>query len=351
MMRKRLKRRPTRTEIGDLPLRRRDNGVIEPPIYKTVRTGNAGDCSPPTHFVKGTQGRRKGSINYITAIMKDAVLRGAAESDRARAKEPSGGLIAYLKSVADEFPTAYMRLLARLIPHDLRLQMRAELSTVHRAHPPQFAYKRGYLTDMNTGYIADARGPRSPIKSGVGNIAPSEAKDLPRGDPWPTQHSGTYPTWQNTVGGACTCENGRPGTLQRAPDNSSVLICVESRQDAASVYYAMKDAAQYEYKRYGPRSNISCCSGCTERNGRDADIVAPMGTYPVGGSWPEGCTCDLGNGEYGVLVKEGDVLVCRARQVGNGDATPITPDSAQAVRDRAYQQMVEESRNAWRNPW
>jgi hypothetical protein len=129
MMRKRLKHRPTRAEIGDVePLRRLPSRSIEPRIYKTVRTGGAGDCSPPRHFSKGTAGRKRGSINYITAIMKDAVLRGAAESDRARAKDPSGGLIAYLKSVADEFPTAYMRLLARLIPHDLRLQMRAEMA-------------------------------------------------------------------------------------------------------------------------------------------------------------------------------------------------------------------------------
>jgi hypothetical protein len=105
--------------------------VIEPPIYKTIRTGVSGDCAPPRHFTKGTAGgRKRGSINYITAVMKDAVLRGAAESDRAKAKDPSGGLVAYLRSVADEFPTAYMRLLARLIPHDLRLQMRAEINTM-----------------------------------------------------------------------------------------------------------------------------------------------------------------------------------------------------------------------------
>jgi hypothetical protein len=59
--------------------------------------------------------------------------------------------------------------------------------------------------------------------------------------------------------------------------------------------------------------------------------VAPMGTFPVGGPWPEGCSCDLGGGKYGILVKEGDRLVCRERQFGNGDAS-FTPDSAQAIR-------------------
>jgi hypothetical protein len=58
--------------------------------------------------------------------MKAALIEAAATSDRALANDPKGGLVAYLRSVADDFPKVYTRVLARLIPHDLRI--RAEVA-------------------------------------------------------------------------------------------------------------------------------------------------------------------------------------------------------------------------------
>src|SRR6516165_11048058 len=67
-------------------------------------------------------GRPKGVGNAIGTVMKAVLIEGAALSKRGR-----GSLLNYLASCADEYPLAYMRLLGRLIPHDLRLQLRAEL--------------------------------------------------------------------------------------------------------------------------------------------------------------------------------------------------------------------------------
>jgi hypothetical protein len=267
--------------------------------------------------------------------------------------------------------------------------------------PPRFRYGVGYVTDMNSGLIVDARAPRSPFQVAQGSVPTQTAKDLPRGESFPTQSGGTWPSYNNQIGAKCTCENGRAGTLQPHPSTSSMLICVENSKDARAVdstalYYQLRDEVQDEWRRHGPRQDGCGCHGvkdqgtnighinqqlpwstgqgtgndCTingmaghyerredgqlvcvpDRNGRDAEIVAPAGTYPVGGLWPEGCACDLGNGEYGVLVKEGNRLVCRARQVGNGDAS-VSPAAAQARRDAAYAQSVRDAEQAWRNPW
>jgi hypothetical protein len=103
-----------------------------------------------------------------------------------------------------------------------------------------------------------------------------------------------------TAGSTCTI-NGRPGHYQRGTNGE--LICVPDPTNGKS----------------------------------DADIVAPKGVYEVGGSFPEGCTCELPGGGYGVLVKEGNKLVCRERQVGKGDASV----DHQAIRDRAYWDSVK----------
>jgi hypothetical protein len=276
----------------------------------------------------------------------------------------------------------------------------AMIDAIHRAHPPRIAYKRGYCTDVNTGFIVDRRAPAtSPTVRGALNTAPTESSEPPRND-WPTSQIGAYNTWGFAPGQPCTTVEGRRGTLCPHPSNSSILICMpdnsrDAAMDGTSAYFAMKDSLADAWRAFGPRRD-SCCSGCAprdqqgnepgfvgppqlawpqgqhagqqctvngaaghiekrgdqfvcipDRDGRDAEIVAPQGTYPVGGSWPEGCACDLGNGEYGVLVKEGDRLVCRARQVGNGDASLA---AAEARRDAAYAQMCRDAEQAWRNP-
>jgi hypothetical protein len=83
-------------------------------------TGNSGLHWPARRGNK--HGRPKGVGNSIGTVMKAVLIEGAAMSKRGR-----GSLLNYLASCADEFPLAYMRLLGRLIPHDLRLRLRTEL--------------------------------------------------------------------------------------------------------------------------------------------------------------------------------------------------------------------------------
>jgi hypothetical protein len=268
------------------------------------------------------------------------------------------------------------------------------------APPPRFG--RGYIFSdrgaSNAAYYQarDAAqhlwrdAGRSPNRVGGGNIARAEAEDLPRGEPWPTQSGGVFPMWNNQVGAKCSCENGKPGTLQRAPDNSSVLYCRENAEDAASVYYRLRDEAPDEWKKYraGPVHDCGCggrahdqqgtvgyvgpppvqwptgqragdpCTvngspGLLEARGNEfvcvpnrrdqaASNIAPS-SAPVGSEWAQGGECSLGNGEIGRLVKQGDRLICKPCE--------IDMDSAQAKRDAAYWQSVRDAGNAWRNPW
>jgi hypothetical protein len=130
-------RRPPRSEYETLrprlTLQRRDDGSYADDQPRRPRqyphhTGEptGGDCNTSgLRFKKGNQlGRPKGRTNYVTALMKASILEAAGSSKRAG----RNGLVAYLRHCADEFPTHYMRLLARLIPHDLRFQLRAELT-------------------------------------------------------------------------------------------------------------------------------------------------------------------------------------------------------------------------------
>jgi hypothetical protein len=57
-----------------------------------------------------TGGRRKGSINRTTALLKDAVLQAAEEAGD---KE---GMVGYLTAQAKQNPTAFMSLLGRVLP-------------------------------------------------------------------------------------------------------------------------------------------------------------------------------------------------------------------------------------------
>jgi hypothetical protein len=209
-------------------------------------------------------------------------------------------------------------------------------------HPARFAYRRGYLSDARSNLIVDAR---SPTKVGQGTIPMPDfptrvAPDLPRGEAFPTQSGGTWPAYNNQIGAPCECEDGTKGRLAPHPSTSSMLICQPLAEDAATVdatsaYYATVDAAQHEWRKHKPRPLHDCgCHTITDQpgtvghvnpqlawpqgqtagnactlNGRpghyqrgtngelicvpdpangksDADIVAPMGTYPVGAIGP-----------------------------------------------------------------
>ena len=57
-----------------------------------------------------TGGRRRGSVNKTTALLKDAVLQAA---EAAGDKE---GMVGYLTTQAKQNPTAFMSLLGRVLP-------------------------------------------------------------------------------------------------------------------------------------------------------------------------------------------------------------------------------------------
>jgi hypothetical protein len=203
---------------------------------------------------------------------------------------------------------------------------------------PMFFYGRGYMQDANR---------RSPTAAGTGNTAPAKSSE-PVQQPWPTAHSGTFPSWNHTVGEACVCANGQKGRLVRSPDNSSVLVCQpDDADDAATVdgtsaYYAMKDAMQDEWRRYGPRPLHDCgCSGRAHDQEGTVGFVPPAQLPWMTSGQSEGQECSV-NGAPGRLARVDGKLVCRP--VENSDAASV----AQARRDAAWRQSVIDAENAWR---
>jgi hypothetical protein len=76
-------------------------------------------------------GRPKGSKNVMTRVLKDAILRAAADSRHA--KDKGGGLAGYLKSVADNEPELFVRLLAKaFLPQE---KERGQTANQFRAAP------------------------------------------------------------------------------------------------------------------------------------------------------------------------------------------------------------------------
>ena len=57
-----------------------------------------------------TPGRKKGSVNKTTALLKDAILTAAQNAGG------KGGTVAYLEKQAKENPTAFMGLLGKVLP-------------------------------------------------------------------------------------------------------------------------------------------------------------------------------------------------------------------------------------------
>ena len=83
-------------------------------------------------------GRPKGAKNVMTRVLKDAILRAAAESRHA--KDNGGGLEGYLIYVANERPDLFVRLLAKLLP----LQEKERAQTAKQ--PDKRVKSAGYRT-------------------------------------------------------------------------------------------------------------------------------------------------------------------------------------------------------------
>ena len=75
-----------------------------------------GNSKPPA----AGKGRPKGAMNKNTKLLKDAILEAAA---RAGDKWGEEGMVSYLEHQADENPTAFLSLMGRVLP----LQVKAEI--------------------------------------------------------------------------------------------------------------------------------------------------------------------------------------------------------------------------------
>lgn len=72
-------------------------------------------------------GRKRGSTNKTTGILREAVLL-AAEQTGDPDKRGGDGLVGYLRYVAREYPPAFVSLLARVLPLQVRVDTKAELT-------------------------------------------------------------------------------------------------------------------------------------------------------------------------------------------------------------------------------
>lgn len=60
------------------------------------------------------KGRKKGAVNKTTAVLKDAILLAATQTGLDGAG--TGGLVGYLRSLAQSEPKAFSSLLGRVLP-------------------------------------------------------------------------------------------------------------------------------------------------------------------------------------------------------------------------------------------
>jgi hypothetical protein len=219
------------------------------------------------------------------------------------------------------------------------------------AAPPRYHYGIGFLRDagaLPSSRVSAADAAYTEMRDALQNewrrygpaccdgcgqtrdarIAPPHSNELPPANAW-EQHEwpkGGYGPDPSAEGGSmwpdpfdlqsqregqdCTV-NGAPGTLRRAQGGS--FVCVPRGRDAA------------------------------------ASNIAPAGSHPIGGEWPEGGDCNLGNGDCGLLVKQDGRLVCKPRS--DFDAATVNITSAQAKRDAAYHASVAAMQDAWKEPW
>jgi hypothetical protein len=212
-----------------------------------------------------------------------------------------------------------------------------------RPAPAPRAFARGYVSDAagritkhsTAAYYASRAamqdewkqyGPKASCCSGCAshdaNISPPHSGELLPRDPFNPQPRREWPhggyndpssnggsQWPDPFrlqsrreGDECMGDDKRPGVLRRAPDGQ--LVCIPTGRDQAP-------------------SNIG------------------PATAGVGLEWSQGGDCTCENGEPGLYVKQGDMLICQPRDF-NGDA-------AQARRDAAYFDSVRNLENAWRS--
>jgi hypothetical protein len=237
-----------------------------------------------------------------------------------------------------------------------------------RSPSPPLTMQRGYLAyDRSAVNNAWARmrdsaqdlwrdAGRSPTKVGSGTIPipPIPTKPytpLPRGEDFPTQSGGTWPAYNNQIGAACVCEDGREGRLAPHPSTSSMLICQPLAKDSLPAndraYYQMCDEAVNAW-RVGKNVPVHDC-GCGGRARDQEGTVGFLNTNQV--EWPQGGQVEGGectiNGAPGRYVKRNGKYVCEARQ--DMDRASVDARDPEAVREAAWRQSVTDAGNAWRS--
>jgi hypothetical protein len=63
-----------------------------------------------------TGGRKKGTPNKTTALLKDDILRAAEQAGNDLSESKRGGRVAYLKWLAKVEPSAFATLLGKVLP-------------------------------------------------------------------------------------------------------------------------------------------------------------------------------------------------------------------------------------------
>jgi hypothetical protein len=202
-----------------------------------------------------------------------------------------------------------------------------------------------------------------------GMIAPEHSGELLPGDPYNPQPKRQYPlggytpdpnasgitSWPDPFslssqheGDQCTI-NGAPGTLHQGQDGK--FVCVPNRRDAAQEPITAMTRRNTCTMPDGRRGRMERQAGgqlvCVPGNGDQAPSNIGPAEAEVGGPWAQGAECDLGGGEIGRYVKQGDRLICKSCDDDYGDAARVS----QAKRDAAYHQMVRDMEQAWRQPW
>lgn len=99
-------------------------------------------------FQKGAKrppnaGRKRGSVNKTTSVLREAALL-AAQLTGDPHREGSEGLVDYLMFAAREYPPAFLGLLGRMVPQEVLVDARAEISYRSPAEIDRELASRGF---------------------------------------------------------------------------------------------------------------------------------------------------------------------------------------------------------------
>lgn len=92
-------------------------------------------AAPKVGLDRSKTGRKKGTPNKTTALLKDAILQAATDADK-------DGLVGYLKLQALENPGPFMALLGKVLPMQLDANINAVTMTKEQRDAAIAAYAR-----------------------------------------------------------------------------------------------------------------------------------------------------------------------------------------------------------------